>query len=306
MTVPLQTPVAMLIFNRPEPTRRVFESIRAARPTRLLVVADGPRADRPGEADRCAACRAIATAVDWPCEVLTNFSETNLGCRRRVSSGITWVFDTVEEAIILEDDCLPHPDFFPFCAELLAYYRDDERVMHIGGSNFQGGRRHGAASYYFSRYAHVWGWASWRRAWRHYDVDMARWPADAARALAGVDHPDERRYWRFVWDMTARGRIDTWDYQWAFTCVSRDGLAVIPNANLVTNIGFGPDATHTIGISRIAGMAVEPLDWPLVHPTGVSRSVVADGVMRGLTFRRQALPVRILEKFVRLGVGDKP
>ena len=137
----MKTPVAFLIFNRPETTARVLEEIARARPPKLLVVADGPRADRPGEADLCRAARAVLSRVDWPCEVLTNFSETNLGCRRRVSSGLDWVFEEVEEAIVLEDDCLPHPSFFPFCEELLERYRADERVMAVSGDNFQQGRR---------------------------------------------------------------------------------------------------------------------------------------------------------------------
>ena len=168
-----RTPVAMLIFNRPETTARVFERVREARPPKLLVVADGPRADRPGEAGRCREARAVVEAVDWPCELMTDYSEANLGCGERISSGLDWVFDSVEEAIVLEDDCLPHPSFFRFCEELLKRYRAEERVMHVSGDNFQSAGRAGGAvgrllrlagrswspSYYFSRYAHVWGWA---------------------------------------------------------------------------------------------------------------------------------------------------
>ncbi|MGC1799486.1 MAG: hypothetical protein WA701_03795, partial [Solirubrobacterales bacterium] len=184
-----RTPVAMLIFNRPETTARVFERVREARPPKLLVVADGPRADRPGEAGRCREARAVVEAVDWPCELMTDYSEVNLGCGKRISSGLDWVFDSVEEAIVLEDDCLPHPSFFRFCEELLKRYRAEERVVHVSGDNFQSAGRAGGAvgrllrlagrswspSYYFSRYAHVWGWASWRRAWSDYDFEMTAW-----------------------------------------------------------------------------------------------------------------------------------
>jgi hypothetical protein len=172
----IKTPVAFLVFNCPDTTIRVFEEIRCARPPKLLVVADGPRADRPGEADKCQAVRAVIETVDWPCEVLKNYSDVNLGCKIRVSSGLDWVFEQVEEAIILEGDCLPHPTFFRFCEELLETYRDDERIGMISGDNFQFGRKRGDASYYFSRYNHIWGWASWRRAWQHYDRNMAIWP----------------------------------------------------------------------------------------------------------------------------------
>src|SRR5512139_3287315 len=171
----LKTPVAFIIFNRPDTAERVFAEIAKARPPKLLVVADGPRANRSGEAEKCAATRAIIDRVDWDCEVLTNFSDTNLGCKNRVSSGIDWVFEQVPEAIILEDDCLPHPTFFRFCEELLERYRDDERIGMISGDNFQLGQKRTDASYYFSRYNHIWGWASWRRAWRHYDREASAW-----------------------------------------------------------------------------------------------------------------------------------
>lgn len=156
----LKTPVAFLIFNRPDTTRRVFAEIAKARPPKLLVVADGPRADHPDDVEKCAAVRAIIDGIDWDCKVLTNYSDINLGCKRRVSSGLDWVFDTVEEAIILEDDCLPHPAFFRFCEEMLNKYRDDKRIAMISGDNFQFGRKRTEYSYYFSRYPHIWGWAS--------------------------------------------------------------------------------------------------------------------------------------------------
>ena len=173
----LSTPVAFIIFNRPDTTARVFAEIAKARPPKLLVVGDGPRANRDGEADRVAEARAIIKNVDWPCEVLTNFSTPNLGCKKRVSSGIDWIFEQVEEAIILEDDCLPDPSFFQFCEEMLARYRHDDRIAMISGDNFLFGQVPVPESYYFSRYCHIWGWASWRRAWKDYDVNI---PALAA------------------------------------------------------------------------------------------------------------------------------
>ena len=151
------TPVAFIIFNRPDTTKRVFAEIAKARPPKLLVIADGPRADHPADVEKCAAVRAIIDGVDWDCEVLKNYSDVNLGCKRRVSSGLDWVFDTVEEAIILEDDCLPHPTFFRFCEEMLEKYRDDKRIAMISGDNLQFGRKRTGYSYYFSRYPHIWG-----------------------------------------------------------------------------------------------------------------------------------------------------
>lgn len=291
----LETPVAFLIFNRPETTRRVFAEIRRARPRQLLVVADGPRPGRQGEAEACAAARAVINEVDWLCEVKTSYSEANLGCKRRVSSGLDWVFQCVEEAIILEDDCVPHPTFFPYCAELLARYRDDERVMHIGGANFTFGRSPRQASYYFSRYAHVWGWASWRRAWRHYDVAMARWPTAHNQVLDQFEHPTERRFWRAILERVYRGQVDTWDYQWAFACFVQGGLGVVPVENLVTNVGFGSQATHTVSESVVANMPAAALPTPLVHPTAMVREPAADSLVSEVFFRPKSGLRQLLE-----------
>ncbi|MDP9316967.1 MAG: glycosyltransferase family 2 protein [Chloroflexota bacterium] len=291
---PLTTPIAFFIFNRPDTTARVFDAIRKARPTKLLVVADGPRPDRRGEEEVCAATRAAIEDVDWPCEVLTNYSEFNLGCKRRVASGLDWVFDTVNEAIILEDDCLPEPTFFPYCAELLDRYRDDTRIFLISGDNFQRGKRYGAASYYFSRYPHVWGWASWRRAWRNYDASLRAWvDADNREPyLSRFETPNERAFWTAAWDAVTTGGLDTWDYQLAFTAATQDQLCIVPQVNLVTNIGFGKDATHTVRRSRLANLPTRPMDFPLVHPEHVLQSHAADTVTRRQFFRLPPAPVR--------------
>jgi hypothetical protein len=274
-----KTAVAFLIFNRPETTARVFEAIRGARPPKLLVVADGPRADKPGEAERCAAVRRIIDGVDWPCEVLKNYSDTNLGCKRRVSSGLDWVFSTVDDAIVLEDDCLPHPTFFPFCEELLDRYRNDERIAQIGGSNFQFGKKRTPYSYYFSIFNHIWGWASWRRAWRSYDLEMTCWPEvrdsewlrDFTNDASGV------KFWYRNFQRAYQGEIDTWDYQWTFSCWLQRRLTVLPNVNLVSNLGFFQEATHTkSNRSRLANIPTKPVQFPLVHPPYIARSVEAD------------------------------
>lgn len=291
----LNTPVALIIFNRPATTRRVFDAIRHVRPQQLLVIADGPRLDRSGEGELCAAARAIVDEVDWPCDVQTNFAAVNLGCKGRVSSGLDWVFRSVEEAIILEDDCLPHPSFFRYCAELLDRYRNDERVMHIGGANFQFGRRHGVASYYFSRYAHVWGWACWRRAWQHYDVTLNRWPALKTEILSQFEKPAEAEFWGFVLDQVRQGKIDTWDYQWSLACMANRGLATVPNVNLVSNIGFGADATHTAEIGELANMLAEPLESPIVHPECVERVNEADARVQSIFFERKRLLGRLVD-----------
>jgi hypothetical protein len=283
------TPVALLIFNRPETTARVFEQVRRARPERLLVVADGPRSGIEGEAERCQAARAATEDVDWPCEVSREYADENLGCKRRVSSGISWVFDQVEEAIFLEDDCLPDGSFFAYCDELLERYRDNERVMHISGDNLGFGRR-GEASYFFSRYPHVWGWASWRRAWRHYDPDLNTWASDRERFLARFEDPDERRFWRRSWDGSASGEIDTWDYQWVFACIANEGLAINPNVNLVSNIGFAADSTHTQSDpGELSALPTGEMERPLRHPGAVERDEACDADT-GRRFFSEAAP----------------
>ena len=209
----LETPVSFFIFNRPETTLRVFEEIRKARPPRLLVVADGPRPDHVEDIQNCAQARALLERVDWPCELLLNYSDQNLGCKQRVSRGLDWVFQNAEQAIILEDDCLPHPTFFRFCDELLKYYRSDERIMHISGDNFQWGRKSGESSYYFSLYPHVWGWATWASRWKKYDVDMRAWSSRKPEDQYLTDFSDrnEKQFWRNTWDSCLSGRIDTWE-----------------------------------------------------------------------------------------------
>jgi len=274
----LTTPVAFLIFNRPEATRRTFARIREARPPVLLVVADGPRPDHADDEELCRAARDAVAEVDWNCRVLTNFSAGNLGCRRRVSSGLQWVFNEVDEAIILEDDCLPHESFFGFCQELLQRYRDDERVGQIGGVTFRNPARPAHYSYYFSRYFHVWGWASWRRAWEGYDESMGRY-AEARRSrflrrLLG----DWRlaSYWEHVLDKVYRGEVDTWDYQWMFHNWLHGRLAIAPSAKLVANIGFGSQATHTKSGHRAPDGEDSGVALPLSHPPQVVRDAVSD------------------------------
>lgn len=271
-------PVIFVIFNRPDTTSQVFETIRTARPNKLLVVADGPRADRPEEAEKCGAARAVIEGVDWDCEVHTNYSETNLGCRLRVSSGITWAFELVEKAIIIEDDCIPSASFYPYCADLLDRYENDERVMMISGDNHLFERAETADSYYFSRFAHLWGWATWRRAWAKYDINMTHWPEIRDRGL--FDHyfrkTSERFYWESVMQCAYDGGVDTWDFQWVYSIWANSGLCVAPARNLVRNIGFHPEATHTIKETPYSALRAEELELPLTHPPTILASYDKD------------------------------
>lgn len=276
----MRTAVAFFIFKRPAETERVFKEIARARPSKLLIVADGAHADRDDEVEACRAARAVVLErVDWPCEVQTNFAETNLGCKTRISSGLDWVFSQVEEAVILEDDCLPHPSFFPFCDEMLERYRTDERVMAISGDNFQRGRRRTPSSYYFSRYVHVWGWATWRRAWRHFDPEIERWATLRETSWLRDTIGDESavRYWRAIFDRVAAGSDSIWDCQWLFACWAHNGLSVAPEINLVSNIGFGANATHTRSADEnVANLPTGEMQFPLRHPPQVVRHREAD------------------------------
>ena len=297
----LTTPVALIIFNRPDKTAKVFAEIARARPPKLLVVGDGPRDSRAGESERVAQTREIIQRVNWSCEVLTNFSENNLGCKKRVSSGIDWVFEQVEEAIILEDDCLPDPSFFKFCQEMLEYYRHDERIAMISGDNFLFDRVKISDSYYFSRYMHIWGWASWRRAWKDYDVNIRFWPQSMRAGLleTNIREPAERRFWQKAFDGVYQGRVDTWDYQWILSCWLQNRLAVMPAVNLISNIGFGHDATHTTGSSIYADISSKEIGFPLRHPQHVFPHKEADTQTAKSQFTT-SLRQRALNKFNRI------
>jgi hypothetical protein len=262
----LKTPVVLIIFNRPDTTIRVFAEIAKARPPKLLVIADGPRADHPDDAEKCTAVRAILDGVDWDCEVLKNYSDVNLGCKCRVSSGLDWVFDTVEEAIILEDDCLPHPTFFRFCEEMLERYQDDKRVMHISGTNIPT-KNLKSNTYRFSKHMGVWGWATWKRAWDLYDSSIEFWPAIRKSGFFSMRYNEiNGGTYRQIYDDVYNDKIDTWDHQWQL-CVSLYGLAIFPCVNLILNCGFGESATHTTNKrDHRANLKFGELVFPLKHP----------------------------------------
>jgi hypothetical protein len=274
----LRTPVALLIFNRPDTTDRVFKAIAQAQPSKLLVVADGPRDGRPGEATLCEQTRAVIAQVDWPCEVITNFADSNMGCKLRVASGIDWIFEQVEEAIILEDDCLPDPSFFRFCDEMLERYRNNERIGMVSGGNLQFGQTRGTGSYYFSKYTHIWGWASWRRAWKHYERDLNLWPAFRDQGLLEqmFETHGEQAYWGSTFQWVYEGTLDTWDASWTFTALTHGLLQIVPNVNLISNIGFGANATHTHVEGAHSNLATQAIAFPLTHPSFVVPDVEAD------------------------------
>ena len=299
-------PVLLLVCDRPDLTRRVVERIREARPRQLYVGADGPRGG-PGAEQLAEESRAAAQSVDWDCDVRTLLSDRNLGCKRAVGAAVTWFFETVDAGIVLEDDCVPDPAFFRFCGELLDRYSDDERVMGIGGNNFDPARWTAPESYTFSVYNQTWGWATWRRAWRHYDGDLRLWPrlrpTDWLERFVG--DRATARFWRAVFDRDARGEIDTWDFAWTFACWTQHGLTVHPAVNLVSNVGFDERAAHTRNAaSPLAAVPARAIEFPLVHPYGVRRDYDADTFtaehvhrVRLRTSRARRLKQRLVESY---------
>jgi hypothetical protein len=278
-----KTPVLFIIFNRPDTTLKVFNEIKKIKPTKLYIVADGPRTEEKGEREKCEQTKKIIDQIDWSCEVFKNYSEINLGCKKRVSSGIDWFFENEEQGIILEDDCVPDQTFFTFCEEMLKKYKDDERIGMISGNNFQFGKVKNKHSYYFSRYSHIWGWATWRRAWQKYDVQIQNWPQHKKKKKLSTifENKKDILYWTSIFNDVYRNKIDTWDYQWTYACFFNNYLSVTPSVNLISNIGFGQlDSTHTKKINKFANMPTSPLVFPLIHPTHIVKDIESDTIVQ--------------------------
>jgi hypothetical protein len=275
----MDTAVALIIFNRPEVTARVVSEIARARPGRLFVIADGPRDGRPGEAEKCAATREIIDRIDWSCEVLKNYSDVNLGVGVRPATGIRWVFEHVDRAMIFEDDCVPNQTFFQYCEELLEKYRDDERVMHISGDNWNFGQR--PFSYFFSCYCYSCGWATWRRAFQHYDPDVKLWETlrDTSWLMDILGDQRAVEFWAHKFDAVFATGIEKngWDWPWLFACWAHRGLSILPARNLISNIGFSEEATHTTRLDdERAFVPTVDMTFPLEHPPCMVRDTEAD------------------------------
>ena len=316
----LDTPVLLVIHRRPAATRRVFDAIAMARPRRLFIAADGPATAEDREA--CELTRAAVQSVDWDCRVRHDFSDQNLGLNRRMISAVNWVFGESESAIILEDDCLPHPRFFSFCSSVLDRYQHDSRVLHVSGECYRG-TRESDCSYFFSKYPLAWGWATWRRAWSLFDARMSSWPRFRRQPEADAlfDSRDERAYWLSTFDRLHQdqlaGRSASWDYAWYYACMT-NGLSIHPASNLVTNIGYGPLASNTRDDSTLSNRPTETLEEPLRHPDWVVRDRRADldtfdARFPGAILKRQrslahqiGRPGRWALRFIRRSLGRVP
>ena len=297
------TPILFLIFNRLDTTTQVFNEIRKVKPKKFYIACDGPRQYKEGELEKVQDIRYfILNSIDWECNVKTLFQNNNLGCKEAVSTAISWFFENEEMGIILEDDCLPSQDFFPFCEELLIKYKDDQRIGHIGGTN-PIAECEKDNSYYFSVYNRIWGWASWRRAWNLYDKEIKDWPIIKEKKILHnlLRSKQEIDFFTDTLEQCYQGKIDTWDYQW-FLARLLNSKAIIPNVNLISNIGFGEDATHTADANNpLANLKLGTLSFPLEHPKYVIQDVQKDSLWsKHLTKNRKNIVRKISQYIKRL------
>jgi hypothetical protein len=299
----VRSPVVLFIFNRPDLTRVVFEEIKKAQPSKLYVVSDGPRENIKGECDLVNESRKILHDIDWSCDVVTYFSDINLGCKASISLGIAHVFNRETDAIFLEDDCVPDSSFFRYCDELLEKYRYHESIMIVSGtSKVSRNLRKNNESYYFTRYPNLWGWASWSDKWlHHYDVEIKSWRTMKNKVLETMPNKSNQKYWKYIFEDTYLGKNDTWDYQVAYMMMLNRMLAISPFCNLVSNIGCGHvSSTHTSKYNEYAELELDQMDFPLVHPDGVLANDRIDAIESNKEHRILTIPERILKRLVRL------
>ncbi len=309
-------PIAFMIFNRPDYAQNIFNEIRKAQPKKLFVVADGPR--NPEEALICEKTRAVIDQVDWDCEVYKNYAEKNMGLKERISSGINWFFEHVEAGIILEDDCLPHPSFFRFTAEMLERYKDDGRIMMISGDNFVSDIKI-KEGYFFSRYFPIWGWATWRRAWKQYDIKVKGWGDSQSKQLVKNIYTQKYMFdhMKNIFDEAYTGRLRTWDVQWLYACLTSGGYCIMPRVNLISNIGL--IGTHGGGSNQNLP-TFDVYEEGFVHPQEVAHCTEYDNAFYERDFkprpqtiwrklRRKAMSILVryetLKKIYRFLAGKK-
>jgi hypothetical protein len=276
-----KVPVLLLIFNRLETVKKVLNEISIYKPEVLFIASDGARSNRPDETLIVDEVRKyVLDQINWKCEVKTLFRDKNLGCGIAVSTAITWFFNSVEKGIILEDDCLPLPGFFEFCQEMLHYYDDNEKIYEVAGSNLQGGKIRGSGSYYFSNYGGIWGWATWARAWNKYTLEMKSYKEfkQSRRIESIFADVLQQQYWINTFDNVYN--LDTWDYQWLYTVWANNGICIVPNSNLIKNIGFTSGGTHMItepNWYKKLTKSTDIVDFSvIIHPNVVSVNVAAD------------------------------
>jgi len=307
--VTVREPVLVMAFNRPDHLSVLLDRLREVQPERLYVAIDGARAAREGEADRVQACRDLVATVDWPCEVHTLFQDTNLGCGLGVSTAISWLFENEERGIILEDDIIPDPSFFPYCEELLERYEHDDRVFAISGCNLVPPDEQSRPDlpYRFSQVPHIWGWATWRRTWQQHRLDIRDWrqrlPARQLWERSGRSVPGALA-WAGTFHMLARGEVDTWDGQLVLASMASGQWTATSNVNLTENIGFGDDATHTQNVMEDL-RPVESVQFPLLD-VPVELDSKADDWTRREHFRATGWGMTMnAARYVRMRLGAR-
>ena len=270
-----RTPILLLVFNRPDLTQELINSLEKIKPEILYIVADGPRKNNLDDKAQCKKVQSLFENLNWSCSIHKLYRDQNIGCAKSVSRGITWFFEENEQGIILEDDCIADPSFFPYCETLLERFKENSSIFHISGNNFQDGIKHGDADYYFSIFNHIWGWATWRRAWEKYSLEIE--PEEAHKMIGFVQNQKILGYFKNQFENLVHNKIDTWDYSWTFTCWKNQGISILPNKNLVSNIGFEPSATHTRQEdSPLSKLPTKQISFPLVNPDKIEINRRAD------------------------------
>ena len=297
-----KSPVLIIVFNRPDFVENLIKILRAVKPRTIYIAADGPRDGVLKDLDKCLKVKNEIDKIDWECNIQKKYSETNLGCGVNPSEAISWALEDSEEVIILEDDCMPIIDFFKYSDELLELYRNDDRMMMISGNNHTFGNFQFNHSYEFSHHTQTYGWATWKRAWIKYDLNMTIWPE-----MGSLEWLEEKtgskksaKFWLRIFEMCYQKELQTaWDYQWTFCCWINNGLNIIPRVNLVTNVGFSSDGTHEIDPDHlISNVPVSPIDFPLTHPLKFNNNKKLDKVIQGVIYT-PPIYKRIFNKLLR-------
>jgi len=302
------TPVALIIFNRPDTTRKVLDVLRKVKVSELFVIADGPRIDSSSDPQLCTETRSVIDEIDWPCNIYRHFHDKNLGCGHNPATGIDWVFSQVDECIILEDDCIPHLSFFPYCQEMLDRYKNDTRIMMVSGNNHLLNRIQIPESYFFSINTQTHGWATWRRAWEKYDFYMTDWPLVGTFEWLNnlLNHRRYAKSWLKILNWTyheanKNPEYSVWDFQWTYACWKNHALNVIPSVNLVTNAGYGENSTHEMPSDHpLANLPLNEMKFPLKHPIVTFQNYKADMVLRETVYGLRPLYKRIYFKLLRI------
>lgn len=290
------TPVVIFLYKRSSNLVSIVNSIRQIKPSKIYVIADGAK---PGERDQCIHVRTfLESLIDWPCTLKKNYSDENMGLKLRFSTGISWVFETEEEAIFIEDDCIPDPSFFRYCEDLLKKYKYNKQIFSISGNNFLFDKLQIEDSYYFSRYPLIWGWATWRRAWQGYDPELSSWGDHSAKVWLSsyLVNPISIMYWSLIFNLVKIEKISTWDYQLTYHCFRSQALNIIPSTNLVTNMGADTSATNTNIKSKTIGMKSSSMLFPLQHPSQVLRNDDADRIIEKTTLITPIILISLLIK----------